>query len=456
MYVVIWLFVLVLSTWMFQYASGGLSIRRPNMISISYYLAFLMMSFIGPLLIVLKIDGHYMINKITNDDYRVIGFIIVLFAMLVTPLIMVMVTRILGVNPKKAWNDYLNSPIVLLNNQSSDTFKIFSVLSVFSLLAIAYTIYYSDVIPVFELLKGQTSNLASQRIEASSEFGGNVLIRNIFAKTLTPVLSLVAYIYMVETKKKGWFLWFWILFFASFFIQLYDLAKSPIFFYLIMIVILRIYVGRLRLTLGKISLLGSLGAAAMVGLYVIFQGEFNASEYFSFNTGPIGRLILSQIAPFYLHLQVFGDSIPFLNGLSLSNFLLSFFDLQQIRSASLLMSQVFPERIENGTAGVLNTLFVAEAYANFGYLGVLVGTLYIGAFLQLVYITFLKLPKHPLFVALFVYFSINIPRALTGGFFDFIFSPIWILLSVMFGCIYLWARHKHYVFNLLKRTRLVQ
>ncbi|NEU44236.1 oligosaccharide repeat unit polymerase, partial [Enterococcus faecium] len=90
--------------------------------------------------------------------------------------------------------------------------------------------------------------------------------------------------------------------------------------------------------------------------------------------------------------------------------------------------------------GVSNTLTVAEAYANFGYVGIVIGTLYVGVVTQLLYIWFLRLPKNPLFLSLFVYFSINIPRTLVGGFSDFLFNPTWVLLVALFGGMALWLR----------------
>ena len=170
-----------------------------------------------------------------------------------------------------------------------------------------------------------------------------------------------------------------------------------------------------------------------VSLYVYIQGVGWSKRKFSFpiHSGPIGRIILAQISPTYLHLDIFGESIDFLKGASLPSIFIGWFDVEQVRSARIVMANAFPNRIEDGTGGVLNTLYAAEAYANFGYFGIIIGTIYIGILIQVLYIVFIRLPKNPIFLCLFVYFSINIPRTLVGGFADFIFNPIWIFITLL-------------------------
>jgi oligosaccharide repeat unit polymerase len=173
----------------------------------------------------------------------------------------------------------------------------------------------------------------------------------------------------------------------------------------------------------------------------------------AFNSGPIGRIIFAQIGPTYLHLDTFPNAVPFLNGRSLPASLINLFDMEQVRSARLVMTRVFPDKIEAGTAGVLNTLFIAEAYANWGYLGILAGTLYVAAFVQIMYITFLKLPKNPVFLSLFIYFSVNIPRTLVGGFTDFLFNPIWIIITCLFLGMLLFIRVRIDIKNFRKKIK---
>ncbi|MBS4190234.1 oligosaccharide repeat unit polymerase [Bacillus sp. FJAT-49705] len=438
----VWIIVSILSIMLFKRVSGSLALTKPNLVSLVFYYSLFVSSYIGSLLIVLDIDHYYMINKLDHESSRYIGFAAVSFVMVVLPLTMLGVSKLANFNAKREFADYLKKPVANTFNQKNEFYLLFLGISIISMLAVAYTLLKTNQVPLFELLKGNFDELGKLRIDAARNFNGNVLIRNIFAIALTPLLSLIAYVYTVKTKQLKWFFLFLALFGSAILISIYDLSKSPIFFYIIMFIFVRIYIGKTVLTRGKIIALSAIGAVAIVFMYVFIQGVKDIDAFLSYSSGPIGRIILAQIAPTFLHFDIFGDSIPFLHGSSLPSIITGWFDVEQVRSARLVMANVFPNRIADGTGGVLNTLFIAEAYANFGYLGVIFGTIYVGIFVQLLYIIFIRLPKNPIFLCLFIYFSINIPRTLVGGFADFLFNPIWLFITCLFAGMLLFIRFR--------------
>ncbi|WP_237663004.1 O-antigen polymerase [Sutcliffiella horikoshii] len=372
-----------------------------------------------------------MIHRMQDDTYRVIGFLWLCYIMIIIPLTMLMLSKWVGFNAKKEFHLYLEAPITTDLRESKDYFYIFSILMLFSIAAIIYMITQLNNVPIIAALTG-SSDLGRLRIEASHGFTGNVLFKNIFALGLTPILSLIAYVYYVKTKLLRWKISFMLMFVLSVFVSVYDLQKAPVFFYILMFILINFYIGKIRLSLKRLMMLGSVGVILIVTMYVFIQGVTSVDQFLSYNSGPVGRLILSQISPFFLHLELFGNQVDFLNGRSLPNILLQFYDLEQVRSAKLVMGQYFPDRVAEGTAGVLNTVFAGEAYANFGYLGILFGTIYLGAYIQIMYIFFIRMPKNPVFISLFVFFTVNIPRVVVGGFMDFIFNPFWLFVFILF------------------------
>lgn len=430
LYLLLWIMILVISFKLFQKASGTMSILRPNLLSLTFYYSLLVSSFIGSLLIVMNIDDHYMIKRIANEDYRLIGFLIISFIMVFMPLSMLMLSKLAGFNAEKEFNSYIEAPVFEDPSLKKGMYLMFVGLTFLSIASIGYTILNLKVIPILELVKG-SGNAAEMRIEASRGFGGNTIIRNVFALTLTSILSMVTFIYSHKTRELKWVILFLITFPAAIFMQVYDLAKSPIFFYMLMFLLLLIYTRIIRLTWFKVAVIGLTGVFGLIGIYVVVQGVSGLDEILAFNRGPLGRLILSQVAGFYMHLDLFGDRLPYLMGKSLPSSILGLYDVEQIRSARLAMEVYFPERVEAGTAGVLNTLFAGEAFANFGYLGVILGTFYVAIYIQVVYIIFVRLPKDPLFVTLFVFFTVNIPRVVIGGFADFLINILWVAILII-------------------------
>ncbi|HWJ78510.1 MAG TPA: O-antigen polymerase [Niallia sp.] len=433
LYIIIWTAVLICSIIMFKKVSGSLSLLKPNLISLSFYYSLLFSSFIGSLLIVLNIDDNYMIDRINNPEVRMIGFFWICFIMIVFPLSMLIISKLCNFNAREELNTFLECKIITPKDQEKDFFFVFVVLSVISVASVFYTLISVESIPIFEMLLGN-DNLAQLRIDASHNFTGNIYIKNIFALNFTPVLALVAYVYSVNSNKRRWRFLFVILLIMSVMINIYDLQKAPIFFFILMFLLVNIYIGKIKLNVKKVIIMFTFAVSLVIILYVFVQGVTSVEEYLTYKSGPIGRIILSQIAPFYLHLDMFGDTAAFLNGRSLPGLLLSLYDLEQVRSAKLVMDEYFPERVEQGIAGVLNTLYAGEAFANFGYKGIFFGTIYIAVIIQVIYIVFIRLPKHPIIIGVFVYFTVNIPRVLVGGFTDFLFNPIWIIVvSVLLG-----------------------
>ena len=448
----IWLFTVVASTYLFKKVSGSLSLVKPNMISIIYYYSFLISSYIGGLLIALGIDDYYMIKRMDHEEYRIIGFILLTLLMILFPLTQLLVGRIFGFNAQLEFNSYLEKPVRTSVDKNKRIFRFaFSILTAISVLAVAYTILKTSTIPLFELMKGNTSELAKLRIDASRGISGlGVYIRNIFGLALTPVLSIIAFVYAGQSKSLYWRFVFFVLFMCSLFLSTYDLAKSPIFFYIIMLLLAGVFTNQLKLNWKKISLYLIAGTVLLVGMYVSIQGVKEIESFLAYNSGPIGRIILAQISPFFLHLDTFSHSISLLELKGLPSFIAGIFDVEQVRSARMVMENIFPENVDKGTGGVLNTIFIGEAFATFGYLGVIIAIIYVAAVIQILYIVFLRVQKTPVVIALFVYFTINIPRTLVGGFADFIFNPIWIFLTVTLAGLFIVEQHFHTIWNFIR------
>ncbi|WP_225986167.1 O-antigen polymerase [Psychrobacillus glaciei] len=421
------------------------------MISIIYYYSFLISSYIGGLLIALGIDDYYMIKRMDHEEYRIIGFILLTILMILFPLTQLVVGRLFGFNAQLEYDRYLHEPVRTSVDKNKTVFRLaFLALSGISVLAIAYTFLKTSNLPILELLKGNTSELAKMRIDASRGISGiAVYIRNIFGIALTPILSIIAYVYAAKTKELFWKALFFVLFISSVLISTYDLAKSPIFFYLIMLILAMVYSNNLTLNWKKISGYLIAGIVLLVIMYIAIQGVTQVESFLAYNTGPIGRIILAQIAPFFLHLDTFSHSLPLLEARGLPSFIIGFFDLEQVRSARMVMENVFPENVDKGTGGVLNTIFLGEAFASFGYMGVMAAIVYIATIIQLLYIVLIRLRKTPVVIALFVYFTINIPRTLVGGVSDFYFNPIWVIMTVVLAGLFILEQYFMVIWNFL-------
>jgi len=423
---------LILSIILFKKAAGTLSIFKINMISLIFYYQLVLQCFIGVNIAIFRLDNHYLLSKITDSNIRLIAYLSVMYVMIMMPLSMVLFSLITKFKSRKEFFSYVQRPIKsIMSKYDSAVYYTMCFFSAISFISILYTFFVIGKIPLLDVLSGKDSlYLAQLRISVSRDFGGNVYIRNILALGLTPFLSYIAYSYYKMYSIRRWKLLFIFLFICSFFAYTYNLEKAPVLMYIISFLFLNVLIK------GNISKRVLLIVVIVVFILITFMyialgGIANLADLFSINSGPIGRIILGQITPLFYHFDIFPRIEPFLYGRSFPQSILSLFDVESIRSARIVMSIINPQGIEAGTAGVMNTLFIGEAYANFGWLGVMIGTLYVGFFIQFVYILFLRLPKNPLTLGLFTYFSVKIPSIVTGGFVDFIYNAGFITIVIL-------------------------
>lgn len=440
MYFTLAILTLIISAFLFKNAAGSLSLTKLNLHGIIFYYQLVLQAWIGVTLAIYYLDNHYIISKIPDEKYRVITFFLVMLTMLLLPLTMVMVNKITGFDATKEYNKYLNSPMqYLFNDKDSKVFIVVILFTIVSAISIVYTFYIIKQIPLLEAFQGKSSlELAKIRQEASSGFEGNQYIRNLFALILMPILSYISYAYFKINSDKKWLILFVIQFIFTLIIKTYDLSKMPVLWYLISLIILNIIIkGKIK---KKTIVISGLGLSLLVVLlYILFFDNLKLSN-FAYNVGPIGRLIFTQIAGLYFHIYVFTEKEPFLMGSSFPQWMISVFDKEHVRSASIVIEYTHPDSVEQGIAGVINTLFIGEAFANFGYLGVIISIITAGIILQLMYIVFIRLTKSPVVIAAFVYFIMNFSAIITGGIVEFVYNVGMIFVIVICFSIYIFSK----------------
>ena len=431
--IVLSFFVVLIASWkLFCHAAGTMSLLKLNMISYNYYVQLIIYSFIGVTLVALDWSDHYMINRFPSHELRLQIFLIVAYTIIAMGLAMMLFQRLFfNISNRKIYHSLAHYAEEWERNISSHDFYILFIFSLLALGGIAYTYYYLENLPWMYFLLGMANEAAEARIQASRGFTGVIYIKNVLAIGLTPILCYVAYCYKIQYTEVRFKLLFYALFVGSILILIYNAEKSPILIFFIGFMVLEVLIkGRIK----RIYLIfvGGLIFAVVAGMYILLGTDVEA--FLSINSGPLGRIFQSQIAGMYVHFYIFPDIYQYLEGAGLPGsigHLLGF--EKQIISARIAMEYFNPGGIENGTAGVINTLFIGEAWANFGWCGVVIAPWIVGVCLDFLYILFIYyLPKHPFFMGLYVYVCFNFP--ITGGFFGIPFniSVICMMLIISF------------------------
>ncbi len=423
MFVLISMLVLLVSALLFRRVAGSLSPTRINMISWIFFFELIAQSFIASVLVVNGWDNHYIIGRV-NEDARFHGWLAVQYTMIAMPLGMLLAVNLHGFKSNRLlFRRYISLPIspAISRRDSFVRLPLYG-LSLASLLAVLYTFKTLGEIPLLTAIAGGDAiSLAIARVDASLGFTGNVYVRNLLGIVLTPILAFISYGYFKQTGSFTDRIWFYTMLVAAFFILTYDLSKAPIVWFALGFLFLRVLID------GKVSkvffyLFACFVVVIVVTSYLVLGKVTDPSVLFSYNTGIGGRILLSQSAGTYFAFEHFPATRDFIGFASLSTFISDAFGLPHSDRAARIMMAIFnPSGVEEGSLAVMNSLFIAEAWANFGLVGVLIAPIYVGLFIQTLFLFFLRSRKTPVLVGVLAFLSLRLP--VTGGFNDFIYAP---------------------------------
>jgi len=410
------------STLLFRIAAGSLKITKLNMISAIYYY-LLVFSLIGGSLMYLGMREHYMLrfalNKAENIDK---AYYAVAYTMIMFPTVLILMKKFLGIFLRRREIKEFTYAEICVSEKRTRMFFFVLFLGLVCAGATLYVFRNLGYNPIIALLKRQ--NLSVLRQVAGSS-GGNQYIKNLLMTALTPYVSYLAYVYARVTREKKWCILFLGLGVLSVLVLTYDFQKAPIIMYLIGFYLLEVGMGNI-LNLRWFRYLGIAAAALIVGFYVISGA---ASHLGSIYTGPVGRIIFSQFSPLILHLDVFPARTGFLNGASFYSWMSPLFPAAEgLRSGRVVMQITNPAGIREGVAGVMNTVFIGEAWANFGTVGIIIAPIIFGAVIGLAATLIPAIKKTPVTILLYAQLTLLFMNIVEGGFVDIFYSASTIFL----------------------------
>lgn len=423
---------LFLSLFLFKKASATLNIGKINLISYTMYL-FLLQTYVGASLVFLGDRKHYTMKYIMIDQSFDLMFFSVLLAALLFPLVILIFYKTCHIDIQQRYNGYLKKKVTVANERLA-----FYLISGIGLVCCLLLLIYIIKIGYFPLLR-------LVRTPAGFDFGverqriSHIVIINSYVKNLLigmflPLLSYIAFAYAINLKKFWWWALTLVLTGAAIVSATINFEKSPLLFYLFVFLLVLMY------TRGGISRRTVFGFGAAMAVFMAFvyikMGYNFSSGDSNFYNGPIGRTLFTQVGTLVMHFDLFPTVFPFLGGRSLSPTVLALLGIKgdYLRSAKLVMDFYGSEKVYDGTGGVMNAFFIGEAYANFGFWGMVLSIVYMGLFMGLLFYVFTRLRKTPFNVAMTAMLTSRLALATQGGFVDFIYNfqtYLFLLLLVM-------------------------
>lgn len=418
--------VLAASFFLFSRAAGTMDLRRLNLISWMFYVGLFTEVFVGiHLAFLLDIKNANLARA--SDEGLEMAYWAILYAMLAVPTAMIAVQfLVFGGNIRRRLLAYYRAPLRPMQSPRDSGPVFFWVfLTLLSVAATAYTYALLQKVAWYELLfGGGFDSYLEARYAARRGFEGFVYVRNIFTELLGPLVAYVAYGYWRLYRRPLYLLWFALAFANALLAVNYYGAKAPTIILLATLVFTHgIIKGRFRF--GLLAGLFTVTVAIIFVTYALVAPSFAIT----LRSGPLGRIFLGWLAGLPLSFDVFPRVHPFLNGSSLPGWMAALWGGEHLRSGTILLQVYHRSEMEAGTAVFMNSLFMAEAWANWGWIGFYLSPLVVGALAQTAFNILLLLPKSPPLVALMAYFFFGM--SFTLGFVQFVWNATWIALVIL-------------------------
>lgn len=418
--------VFLLITVLFRQASGSLSIKRLNLISVTYYV-YVVMVYLGAALAYCGlVDGHYLIAKQTEDTISFtyaavaasgigLGVVFTLFSWLK--------------KWKSRFNAFFEADAVLGVNPDS-LFTYVALCSFAGFLCTAYTFCALGGLPIVDVLVNGNESAATVRWNAVHSFSGNTYIRNIGMISLVPLCNLMAFAGWRIVKTPKWAVLFGFSSVLAALVLTWDLEKAPIACHVLFLYVLACLLDFKPSNRQVIIVFGSCVIFLLLG-YLLVNGGVST---LSFESGPLSRLVTTPSGTLGLHFQYFPDKHEYLNGSSFPTLIASLFGQGQgwVRSGAIVMQFANPSGVAANTAGVMNAFFIGEAYANWGQNGIIASILIVGLIIGCAHNALTGMKKTYFTVVVYsvlVRFHFNV---MMGGFVDYLnpvsYLPILIVL----------------------------
>lgn len=426
--------VLLISIFLFKFSLGTYNIGRLNMISFLFYKDFILLTFIGVVLVINNVDLDYdthffAITGSAFEESRFYGWLSIMYAMIVFPLGMMLSNLIFfkKLNTKHFISEYyLKKTKMYLSITDNSVFIVLCIFLLVSTFSIIYVFVSIGSMPILSLFSSlDYESLSQARFHAKIGFSGIAAIKDVLAINLTILISYILFAYSKTTGLMKYRILFYYSLFLSIIIVTYNLEKIPLFFYLTGFLLLNIII-KSSMEVKKVILFVIFVFLSLIIVFSLFSDIELGLILFNI----LSRIFVAETSAIFLGFEYFPQYQEFIGIKGISNFLASIAGEKHVMYGREIFKIYNPDSVERNVAGAIVGFFTAESWILFGLVGVLLSPLYIGFYVQSINNMFMKMPKSPPFIGLYVFITIKL--SLTGGISHLIYPIILASIIILF------------------------
>lgn len=298
----------------------------------------------------------------SRPEFLIKTWIVTSLGLFLIPLFTAIFYRVFNYQPQVSITRWRHNDLTQYNN---DQFLYFLCCVVFSICLIVFFLYVRKIggLPIIKYLQNRNLSQASLRSMATNNFSGHLWRYTFFYETIPIVLIILTSFF----RKKG--LFFCLVVFRII-TAVMNFEKGP-FVNLVLLLILIYCFQKKNISFRKLFLIFILMLCVLVFMYIFFM---NSKSIYSALLGMIQRIFTGQIDCFPWYFR-YAEQNGFLYGRSFSN-PANIFPFNHVNITVEVMNMYY-ESIGRVTdvVGSMPTVFMADFYVNFGFLGVFVSFL---------------------------------------------------------------------------------
>jgi len=452
------LLIFIISFYLYIKIAGKLTFPTFTSLFFFYYIIF---AFVGSMLFVLKICFPTLENIYSvNNKILLEQFLLVCTGFLIIGIVMYATQKILKFSPKKDTEYYFSKPIEnIISPQESFFMPFFCINLCLGLILVGLVL--SQIRgqrvswPILSAFVSQMEYVKGRVILADALKKGHWLIAGTMLLKFNTYISFI-YAYLKKTWK--WKTLFTLLFILTFFIVIIPGTKGRIIFFFVELILIKFFLDyqkhiMLKKNIEKLYLKYiSGGLIIVIFMSFVLFGTFTEKPFLVAKQ-IFHRVFIGQIEGLYHILGLYPEPLDFLCGKGFAN-PGGILPYEPIFVSEQLARYLFPESVNLKTFLSLNTIFYGDAYANFGWLGVILSIIMAGIIIQIMNVFFVKyFKKNAITLSIYV---ILITEWLSASFGDLNTILLWgvldyYLLFIVGFTMYYFSKHFKYVY--LGRTK---
>lgn len=387
------------------------SLLRPNIFTIIFWM-FLIFSYIGLIPLYLKLDEYRV--RIGIVDTRVILEMVIYasIAFVVLSISYLVLNNILLKNKTFEKVEYKSMEISTL-----------PIIILTILCILVFTLYLIQIenLPIIAQLIGEPKEIVmSYRSQATNAFSGNLHYYTMFMESGLIISSCFFLGKSLTSKTFIWRLIFIIVFLVTVFYSIHTTEKAPVIWYLISLLVTYLLIKGKIFNLKYVASLGILTSIILFFFYKFFM-DMKTYSNFEIISSVFSRTFSGQLTPAYYYLELFPESISFLNGVSFPN-PGGFLSFEHYNLPREIYRIKFSELSAEGIVGSAPAPFWGEAYANFGVVGIIISAVYVAIIIILIESIFINFNKNILTISIYVALIMQLKNIAVTGVSSYIFN----------------------------------